>query len=79
MNQQVEFEMFGKQGSGFKEICSLGVFFFFFFSGWQPWEIYWDFGEEGGINLKHFQGVSEVTSEISRSLQANSMWNKIVE
>ena len=27
MNQQVEFEMFGKQGSGFKEICSLGVFF----------------------------------------------------
>ena len=28
MNQQVEFEMFGKRASGFKEICTLDFFFF---------------------------------------------------
>ena len=29
MNQQVEFEMFGQRASGFKEVCTLGDFFFF--------------------------------------------------
>ena len=24
MNQEVEFEMFGEKGSGFKEVCTLG-------------------------------------------------------
>ena len=28
MNQQVEFETFGKRASGFKEICTLDFFFF---------------------------------------------------
>ena len=75
MDQQVEFEKFGERGSGIKEVYTLGDFF----SGWQHWEIYWDFGEEGGIKLKLFQGASDVTIEISRSLQANSMWNITIE
>lgn len=75
MYQQVEFENSGKRGSGIKEVYTVGDFF----SGWQPWEIYWDFGEERGIKLKLFQGASDVTIEISRSPQANSMWNITIE
>ena len=49
MNQQVEFEMFGKQGSGFKEICSLGVFFFFFFLADSPGRFTGTLVKKGGL------------------------------